>query len=115
MSAIYYTFFFFTQVWLPFKITLVVLDSQIILLLHQPSGMNLELVGQQTRGLGPHQELIGRSMEVTVLIHAKKKYIYLVNKPLWAAGISEDSNRHLRATEVLKQMILMSPPRWSIF
>lgn len=47
-------FLFFTQVWLPFKITLVVPDSQIILL-HQPSGTDLELVGQQTRGLALHQ------------------------------------------------------------
>ena len=49
-------FLFFTQVWLPFKITLVVPDSHIILLLHQPSGTDLELVGQQKKGRALHQK-----------------------------------------------------------
>ena len=82
--------FFFIQVWLPLKITLVVPDSQIMLLPHQTSRIDLELVGQQTRGFALHQEWIGRSMEVTVPIQAIK-YVHVVNKPLSAAGISKDN------------------------
>ena len=56
---------FFIKVWLPFKITLVVPDSQILLLLHQPSVIYLKPVHQQTKRRAQHQECKGRSMQVT--------------------------------------------------
>jgi len=55
-----------------------------MLLPHQTSRIDLELVGQQTRGFALHQEWIGRSMEVTVPIQAIK-YVHVVNKTLSAA------------------------------
>ena len=56
-------------------------DSQIILLLNQPSGIDLYIY--------------------------KYIYIYIVNKPLWAAGISEDNKRSLRATDSLFSIVAL--------